>query len=430
MCYICTNMNDDIHSAVYTSELDRELSAIVEKIKSSAKSVPEDKREAYLNSVSELFQNLVLELEGVEDSALQLKSRIDVLPQFVHDIDAEFERATGLTRTDYAFLVFAAVLQIIRQVFINQYKQRLDDQEAAKRIRWHTDEHSNRNEAVKYYASIEEIKSNPVPFDAIMKESSLKQSGDSPRISGFNHRYKALGHDPVLGLVFGTANILTKTLTMTDGKCMLKSYHVHTGIGYNGVSEYDIDKISERASTALVFSNIYRRIEMEGKKGWRAVRVALAKEIVHLLTDVRTQKSLPLPFVSMLSPKLSQLLNYAEIDTLTLKIIGKEAGLAALINYVVASLHSWCYDPEKDGDRDLYSVRTKKIIQYSGEIALTSTVLQTAVKVYLGDMSNIKYFDYGGSLVSLSRTWNSPLEIARIKGEFLLKNCKQYIEQQ
>lgn len=30
---------------------------------------------------------------------------------------------------------------------------------------------------------------------------------------GANHRFATLGHDPILGLIFGTANIMTNTIT-------------------------------------------------------------------------------------------------------------------------------------------------------------------------------------------------------------------------
>ena len=188
-----------------------------------------------------------------------------------------------------------------------------------------------------------------------------------------------------------------------------------------------VDKLFRKASTTNIFTSIYRRIAVEGKDGWKALGVALAKEIVHLMTDVRTKKSLPLPFVSLISPKLSQIMNYAEIDTLTLNIIGKEAGLAALINFIIATIHGWCYNPETDGEREIYAVRTKKIIQYSGELALYSSTIQTAVRIYMADISSIKYFDFGGALITLKNTWESPYEIAKIKGEYLIKNCSKYL---
>ena len=41
-------------------------------------------------------------------------------------------------------------------------------------------------------------------------KSECQEKLNNPKISGFNHRFKAIGHDPYLGLVFGTANIMTR----------------------------------------------------------------------------------------------------------------------------------------------------------------------------------------------------------------------------
>ena len=41
------------------------------------------------------------------------------------------------------------------------------------------------------------------------------------------HRVTAIGHDPILGLIFGTANIATATLTNNR----FQSYHIGTNAG-------------------------------------------------------------------------------------------------------------------------------------------------------------------------------------------------------
>lgn len=407
-------------------EVDREFDEVLRMVFAKAETLPEPERKVFLAEFRQRYDECSEELNGIMEKYEKYREKVADLPSFVNSTNEAFEKATGLTHGDDAFLIFAAVLQTVRQVFINKYKQRLSDQDAAKAVKWHKEEHSNRGR--EYYATIDEIRSNPVPFDAIRKEPELKIGGDNPSISGFNHRYRAIGHDPVLGLVFGTANIMTNTLTMTNGSFRLKSYHVHTGESLMWGELKKVDKMFKRASTAAVFANIVERINTEGKEGWKAMGVALAKEIVHLATDVRTDKSLPLPFISLISPNASQLLNYAGIDALTLNTIGKEAGVSALINFIIATIHGWCYNPETDGDRELYAVRTKKIIQYSGELALYSSTIQTAVRIYLADWSSIKYFDFGGALITLKNTWTVPMEIARIKEEYLIKNCKDYLK--
>ena len=60
-----------------------------------------------------------------------------------------------------------------------------------------------------------------VPYDAL--NYSENYSGESHGLSGNNHRYKALGHDPLAGLIVGTANIATNTLTVNDFSKMFPS---------------------------------------------------------------------------------------------------------------------------------------------------------------------------------------------------------------
>lgn len=54
-----------------------------------------------------------------------------------------------------------------------------------------------------------EILTGSVPYDAIKTGAHVSGTG----LSGTTHRYRTLGHDPILGWIFGTANILTNSLT-------------------------------------------------------------------------------------------------------------------------------------------------------------------------------------------------------------------------
>ena len=93
---------------------------------------------------------------------------------------------------------------------------------------------------------------------------------------------------------------------------------------------------------------LFSRFQADKKEAAKALGLALAKEAAHLASDIRTAKSLPLPFLSWISPKASQILNYAGIDSLSIGLVASEAFFAALINWIIATLHSWCYRPDVD----------------------------------------------------------------------------------
>ena len=50
----------------------------------------------------------------------------------ISDIDRQFESATKLNKVDIAFLFLAVALQVVRQYFLTNFKERVNDKEAAK----------------------------------------------------------------------------------------------------------------------------------------------------------------------------------------------------------------------------------------------------------------------------------------------------------
>ena len=126
----------------------------------------------------------------------------------IEDIERDFKKATKLQDADIAFLFFAVALQCLRQYLLTPLTTRMDDQTAAKTIE-EAREVSNRSHRL-YNPSLEEIITNPVPFDAI---KGGKQYGALEGFGKLGHRGATPGHDPIAGLIFGTANIATSTLT-------------------------------------------------------------------------------------------------------------------------------------------------------------------------------------------------------------------------
>lgn len=356
----------------------------------------------------------------------ELSKGCDQLPNWVIEYDEEFERLTKLDDKDIRFLMFACILQAVRIVIMDHFKERLTDKESADKTLGHREEHSDRS-AQRYYASIDEIKKNPVPFDCIMKEDVVKRNGN-PKLSGFNHRFKTLGHDPYLGFIFGTLNIMTKTITVTNGWGMIQTYHVHTGTRIRRGKAEDVDKICAQASTAMMFEKVYQRFHSEGAEAWKALGASLKKEWVHLHSDIRTAKSLPIPGVSLFSPDVARIMQFCGLDYLNVKIFEKEAFLSMLINWIIKFIHVHCYNESEDKDLELYKVRTMKIIDISNEMVTLCSALVVAVRAYLGDSDAIKKFDFGGSIVTLWHVLNDPITIAKIKHEYILNKTSEKIK--
>ena len=319
----------------------------------------------------------------------------------VGDLDRQFEKATGLQWQDVKFLFFATALQCIRQYVLTKFPERLDDKAAADHTWGHWEEHSNRHH--RYYnPSLEEIITNPVPFDANVGANGALAGGGR-----MGHRVTAIGHDPILGYVFGTANIATSTLT----NHLLQSYHIATGERR--------DYFRNQASTALVLIRTKDKLLHEGWEGKKKVAVSLLKEAIHLKSDIGTKHSLPLPMISLVDAHLASELAERGLDMANAVTVGKQAAFAVMLNAFIAMLHDICYDGSMSS-RKLYSVKTRKILMYSNMIATVSNVIITALSEYVGagDIA-ARNFDMGGFMVTVYRIVNDRNFIKEIKQEFL-----------
>lgn len=387
----------------------------------------EEQKKKISNRLHGIVGDYDREKDSIDIDVHNYGEKIEKLPQFIVNVDNEFEKLTKITKKDLSFLVFASTLQVARQLITSKLKIRLSDKESADKTPFHSEEHSDRR-TKQYYATKTEIANNPVPFDAIRKSEVVKNNGN-PKLNGFNHRYTAIGHDPLLGLIFGTANIMTKTISVTKGKFIIKTYHVGSEIVSNGRGEYKIDMLTNQASTFLMFEHICSRIKSEGRDGWEALALAFGKELVHLLSDIRTSKSLPLPIVSAASPDISRILNLCGVDALSATTFTIDLLVSKMINIAIAYMHSWCYNPISDGPIETYHARTMNIVYYSNLISLVSTTIQTLFRAYMGDASAISKFDFGGAVSAWKVVWDTPFIISDMKSEYIRNITTNYLSE-
>ena len=347
--------------------------------------------------------------------------------RILDDATTEFNGLTSiLNKKDIPFFIFSIILQCGVKYYMKVLRE-MSDKELAQKTPFHCDEKSGRL-GNTYYTSREEIISNPVPFDAIQKEHNNKWYKDNgqivPGFSGFNHRATALGHDPLLGLVIGTANIMTSTITRND----FVSWHIntipHSRIAKNGREYFAyLDTICDRADTIEIFRNIVNRVHQEGKEGWITLGTALLKEIVHLFSDLPSKQGLPFPVISTFSPKLARTLSLYGLNTSTIT----QGSIATMfINWLIGFLHGLCRS--KYEDERLYMVRTRKIIMYSDTFSTVSDIGYSMFTAYMGDKNTMRKFDLGGYLVTLYQICYSSNVISEIEREFYTKRIIEEFE--
>jgi hypothetical protein len=310
--------------------------------------------------------------------------------QILDDLDAEFERRTSLNRLDMAFLFLSIALQCVRQYVLSNDAFRLTSQEGDKL-------------ASKIVPKDwQEVLLASVPYDAIQKNNPEEDTG----LGGSTHRYRTLGHDPVLGWVFGTMNILSDSLTKTD---FITSYSVKNMI------------ICEQIPTPTVFSNGVEQIQADKY----LLPIAVTRQAIHFGTDHFTKYGLPLPFISSVDNAISKtLITQFNIDMYS---VTRGATVAILINALISCIHQLFYDKTEHKSRKLYEVKTRKILSYSNLIASASNVIKVAVSCSLGDISALKQLDVGGILVTLYNLISYPPFIGEVKREFIMESFNEMI---
>lgn len=384
--------------------------------------------------------------KNIEEHSKEEERVISVLhnaESILKRLDKTFEERTSLSKTDVSILMLATALQLVRIYMLPKFQEKYLDEDRLdhndgiikdmekEEIEAYKKKHKNRKskKSEKGYRSWQEIAFTiKVPYDA------TRHSGEGfneRNMHGGQHRVKTLGHDPILGWVFGVANIISDTITICpEYKLGEKSLRIPF------IESYSVDMDSnfcwkERTTNLSVFKNTFESIGEDKHR----LYAALFSQGLHLASDKYTKLGLPVPFLSLIDSDKAYSIykdgyDYLDYlyDTQTLRRTLKSASMSIMINMIIGAIHKFFYTPETDFDKELYNVRTRKIILYSNMIATTSDVVQTAVRAYAGDENAIKNFDLGGFLVTVYHLITDTKYIMKIKEEFIFNEWDKIIE--
>lgn len=345
----------------------------------------------------------------------------------IQNIDKDFENATKLSGVDMQFLFVAVALQCIRQYVISTFTQRTDHDESdefAHKVQQKLFESDNDSKGIKIYrengaryrATTEEIMNSfSVPYDVTNGTKKFavgghNELGNAIGLSGTTHRYKTLGHDPLFGWVFGTANIMTNTLTNNEWL----TFHVKNS---QVVSSGGIDKTWKMLQHVKA-----RSLEKPTDLG-----LCVIKQGLHIASDMYSKEGIPIPGTVGINAELAAKLSSYGIDLGNVVKASSQAGFALLINQIIAMVHGLLYDESLEMGWKLYSVKTRKILMYSNCIASASNVIAVAcgaiAGVYTGNTEltkkSLNYLDLGGLLVTIHRITSDSKFIYEVKKEFL-----------
>lgn len=386
--------------------------------------------------------------------------------KIINEIEEEFLKKTQLKRIDISFLFFAISLQTLRWLLISHldlefeqisknnrlnsndnkkngplagYKsgQRYEKPEIYKTM--HNDLEKYSQEVAEYenklqgygkykYLSWIEILMHPVPYDAmlgsekinIMSKSILGRTTFSSPIGkqlvGKNHHVATLGHDPVLGWIFGTLNIVSSSITFCD----LQTYPVIQNIQLDKWGQ-SIDYLNKSSVAEMV-----RYCVNSFKEDSKRIPAAIARQAIHIQSDKFTKDGLPIP---LLTPDRAQNLinegwNSNEAERLFLKatknigVIATQFTIAELINMIIRSIYLFMFPDE---NIRFNKVKIEKILTISSIIAEGSNVAVVAA------MRNVSRIDVGGLISMVKQIATSKSIRLEVEMEFINREFKNFI---
>lgn len=373
--------------------------------------------EKWDNIANEASQHI---LEDITLEDLLTKEDIDKCWEELDEISAEFSRKTSIVnKTDLSFLTVATALQVTKSLIFPYvakqfgYGEKFDaskrmahDDEAIKKAQRDAndkfrDKHLHRNKA-GYWINI--LYQTP-PYDTTVGSKDLKIN-----MGGRYHRLYTLGHDPILGWLFGTANILTDVITLNT----FQSYRV--------TRKPKIRITSKAVSLGTMFRESYEAIRDDCLN----LPAAIFAQAQHLKSDKFTKIGLPVPILSTFNESFASELYKSQYDALCFardaKIVGTSSMVSLIIDIIITLTHS-LFRPDNI-EQNVYAARTRKILLVSNSIASTSTIINAAIT------SNPQNLDIGSLFSTVAHLFLDIRFITELKHEFIAHEVDRRLQEE
>lgn len=376
------------------------------------------------NVTIKALDNTISSLDDIQKETKRLHSIAINTTNILTDLDEEFSKRTSLGWQDIKFLFAATALQCIRIYVINtltkvqpagagNVKENFLHKIQGKLL-------GTLNDGVPlspapYYAPLMQIcTARGVPYDATrfkgINHGFFKEA---------NHRFATFGHDPIVGLIVGTSNILTNTITCRSKGPLPVPITCHV--------EYDMDLknpcIGDVCSTIEALKAAAYRIDNDAV----SIVAALIKQIIHIGTDLYTPCGIQIPGANLILDNryTEELTKYVSAGDFIK--IGVSYQIFNLINMFISSLHMLTCQSTSHRDKELHHVKTMKILEYSNIIATGSNVIINAVRAYFGDGKALKNIDFAGLIGTIMMLIRNDEIKRKIKREFIFGEYERMV---
>lgn len=140
-----------------------------------------------------------------------------------------------------------------------------------------------------------------------------------------------------------------------------------------------------------------------------------------------TPKGIQIPGANLVLSKKNAERLTKYISTGDIIKITSSAAIAIVINFIISVLHNLFYNENDDISRELYNVRTRKILKVSNIIAESLDIIYVGANIIIGMYTEnpilkeegMKRIDFGGYIVAVHQILKSSSVREKIRREYL-----------
>ncbi|KRL53520.1 hypothetical protein [Furfurilactobacillus rossiae] len=303
-----------------------------------------------------------------------------------------------MKKEDYIFVSLICSLQILRRWLVEKYVingKRYNDSELAKKVKHQSPVGKIENEDYGTWIL------GSACYDAVNLTDGMKRRVIKPGISGANHRYATLAHDPLLGLVFGPLNLLSDTVTVH--KTNIRTYETKQIDWRIPSSGYKIS-----APSSLLFS--VKQAAILVQEDPKMFYLAILKHLIHLASDSVTIQGLSIPGANALPNDIDKWLLKNGFDSAWFFGNGLQYLGANVINRLSRFVYTWLFSGSAD-DTELIREKALKDIAIANSLATAENFAIIGSRLGItGDyIKTLRSVDFGGLIATIQAISQSKL---------------------
>ena len=233
------------------------------------------------------WEDLCIEAEQVVGSGHALESiftedELQKNSQEIRMLNAEYNQIHRLDKYDVTISAAAGMLGAAVDILLVGIPQKTPEGLKGAPLSYYVRDWFDKKFPEEEMEKLAESKVSKVPYDA---QDNRNTTVHVKGLSAYYHRLLSLGHDPLLGLIFGVADILNGKMTTIDKNGKIVSQ---------------------------IMGNYADRKETD-------VFAAIAKQIIHFKSDITTSMGLPVPMMELFN--LLQFGEFGEYDQTIAEIV-------------------------------------------------------------------------------------------------------------